>query len=56
MVGVARNGGEGGSRTHGPVTRTPVFETGTFGHSVTSPLGREVVENTVSADDFQSKR
>ncbi len=30
-------GGEGGIRTHGPVSETPVFKTGTFDHSVTSP-------------------
>ena len=30
-------GGEGGIRTHGTLTRTPVFETSTFNHSVTSP-------------------
>ena len=34
---MANLGGEGGSRTHGRVTPTPVFETGTLGHSVTSP-------------------
>ena len=31
------NGGEGGIRTHGTLARTPVFKTGTFNHSVTSP-------------------
>jgi hypothetical protein len=31
-------GGEGGIRTHGTVTRTPDFESGTFDHSATSPL------------------
>ena len=31
------HGGEGGIRTHGTLTRTPVFETSTFNHSVTSP-------------------
>ena len=31
------NGGEGGIRTHGTLARTPDFESGTFGHSVTSP-------------------
>src|SRR5881296_2714114 len=30
-------GGEGGIRTHGPVTRTAVFETARFGRSRTSP-------------------
>jgi hypothetical protein len=30
-------GGEGGIRTHGTLTRTPDFESGTFDHSATSP-------------------
>ncbi len=30
-------GGEGGIRTHGDVATTPDFESGTFGHSATSP-------------------
>ena len=30
-------GGEGGIRTHGAREDTPVFKTGTFGRSVTSP-------------------
>jgi hypothetical protein len=33
-------GGEGGIRTHDPVARIPVFETGTFNHSATSPAAR----------------
>ena len=33
------NGGEGGIRTHGTLARSPVFKTGTFNHSVTSPDG-----------------
>jgi len=33
----AGDGGEGGIRTLGTVTRTPVFETGLFNHSSTSP-------------------
>ncbi len=31
------SGGEGGIRTHGTLTRTPDFESGTFDHSATSP-------------------
>ncbi len=31
-------GGGGGIRTHGPVSQTPVFKTGTFDHSVTPPI------------------
>jgi hypothetical protein len=33
----ANKGGEGGIRTHGGVTPTPVFETGLFNRSSTSP-------------------
>lgn len=32
------NGGEGGIRTHGTVTRTLVFKTSALNHSATSPL------------------
>lgn len=32
-----QKGGEGGIRTPGTFAGTPVFETGTFGRSVTSP-------------------
>ena len=31
-------GGEGGIRTHGRFDPTPDFESGTFGHSATSPV------------------
>ena len=31
-------GGEGGIRTHGRLTPTPDFESGTFDHSATSPM------------------
>ena len=30
-------GGEGGIRTHGTLARTPVFKTGAFNRSATSP-------------------
>ena len=30
-------GGEGGIRTHGTLARSPVFKTGAFDHSATSP-------------------
>ncbi len=33
----AKGGGWGGIRTHGTLSRTPVFKTGTFNHSVTHP-------------------
>src|SRR4051812_29465240 len=36
---LGRRNGEGGIRTHGTVARTPVFETGPFDHSGTSPAG-----------------
>ena len=32
-----KNGGEGGIRTHGTLARSPVFKTGAFDHSATSP-------------------
>src|SRR5258706_6868073 len=35
-----RVGGEGGIRTHDTLARIPVFETGTFNRSVTSPVAR----------------
>ena len=34
---VAENGGGGGIRTHGTVSRTPVFKTGALNHSATPP-------------------
>ncbi len=34
-------GGEGGIRTHDTLARIPVFETGPFNHSGTSPEERE---------------
>ena len=34
-----KDGGRGGIRTHGTVTRTPDFESGAFNHSATLPLG-----------------
>jgi hypothetical protein len=37
LSGETAGGGEGGIRTHGTVTRTPLFESGTFNHSDTSP-------------------
>ncbi len=33
-----RNGGEGGIRTHGTLTRSLVFKTSAFDHSATSPV------------------
>ncbi len=39
LFGVQIIGGEGGIRTLGTVARTPVFETGAFDHSATSPYG-----------------
>ena len=33
----AKNGGEGGIRTHGDLSATPVFKTGAINHSTTSP-------------------
>ena len=36
-VSAANIGGESGIRTRGTLAGTPDFESGTFGHSVTSP-------------------
>ena len=36
---MTKNGGEGEIRTPETLTRPPVFETGAFNHSATSPLG-----------------
>ena len=33
-----RDGGEGGIRTHGPLSRSPVFKTGALNRSATSPF------------------
>jgi hypothetical protein len=37
LIATKRTGGEGGIRTPGTVSRTPVFKTGAFNHSATSP-------------------
>src|SRR5216683_6095024 len=42
-------GGEGGIRTHDTLARIPVFETGTFNRSVTSPLGRILPARRINA-------
>jgi hypothetical protein len=44
-------GGEGGIRTHGGVTPTPVFETGLFNRSSTSP--NEADKGTILRDQKQ---
>ncbi len=36
--------GEEGIRTPGTLTRTPVFEAGSFNHSDTSPLGLQIYD------------
>ena len=42
-------GGEGGIRTHDTLARIPVFETGTFNRSVTSPGGRILPARGINA-------
>src|SRR5258706_7034163 len=42
-------GGEGGIRTHDTLARIPVFETGTFNRSVTSPVGRILPARSINA-------
>ena len=46
-----RSGGEGGIRTHGAI-RTPLFESGTFNHSDTSPP----LENSKGARTGDARR
>ena len=51
-------GGEGGIRTHGTLAGTTVFETATFGRSVTSPVceacGRIIPYPTGSPTHFEA--
>ena len=44
---MAETGGEGGIRTHETFARLPVFKTGPFNHSGTSPLVIFVGDNGV---------
>ncbi len=42
LILLVMNGGEGGIRTHDPaVNRIPLFESGAFSHSATSPAPLE---------------
>jgi hypothetical protein len=59
LIFVSFEGGEGGIRTHGGVTPTPVFETGLFNRSSTSPDERTrqlfyVTEEDLPALEFFS--
>ena len=38
------NGGEGGIRTHGRVAPSPVFKTGAFNRSATSPFSVTIMK------------
>jgi hypothetical protein len=40
-----RDGGEGGIRTHGGLSPTPVFETGALIHYATSPRAKEMLND-----------
>jgi hypothetical protein len=42
VLSLLKNGGEGGIRTHGTVSRTLAFEASTFNRSVTSPRSVKV--------------
>src|SRR6267378_5749043 len=44
-------GGEGGIRTHDTLSRIPVFETGTFNRSVTSPVCAHFTAREINARD-----
>ncbi len=46
--------GSGEIRTHGPLTRTPVFKTGAFDHSATLPCVVRV-HSTIHHMDFQRR-
>jgi hypothetical protein len=43
-------GGKSGIRTHGPLTRSPVFKTGAFSHSAIFP-GSKIVRAEVRVND-----
>ena len=44
------DGGEGGIRTHGTLTRTTVFETAPFDHSGTSPIQCDVSRDALAVE------
>src|SRR5258706_15819751 len=46
--GCRLTGGEGGIRTHDTLARIPVFETGTFNHSATSPEKRILADSEIA--------
>ena len=47
-----KESGEGGIRTHGGVTPTPVFETGLFNRSSTSPASGRNGYSSLSESDL----
>ena len=50
-----KSGGEGEIRTHGPVSRTPVFKTGALDRSATSPfLTPAVMSLSQSLENYES--
>ena len=44
------DGGEGGIRTHAPLKRRPLFESGTMNHSDTSPSGNSIGKHAYRKD------
>jgi hypothetical protein len=47
-------GGEGGIRTPGTVSRTPVFKTGAFNHSATSPATTVLLQGPINPPDLSA--
>ena len=45
LTEIGVGGGGGGIRTHGTLSRTPVFKTGAFDHSATPPTGTSYPEH-----------
>ena len=46
-MGKGRNGGGSGIRTHGTLTRTPVFKTGALNHSAIPPGTGQIIRYAV---------
>ena len=47
LIDNKRHGGEGGIRTPGTLSGTPVFKTGAINHSATSPATLETTGNSL---------
>jgi hypothetical protein len=49
MIGIEGAGGEGGIRTPGTLSGTPVFKTGAINHSATSPGNSNLAKRVADA-------